>query len=172
MGIICFVQTKHERKKTMSNAHVTIDFLDNSDEISRCTFDLPMITELNFPSMTAVDGKVPVLVTAVRLVSLCNPVKETLSQAPVVLAHTIPSSSYAQREMCLLIEMQDTVTFKKFHRTIPGVDWNAIGQLGTDNVNPLALEWIALVAAIEGIVVSPDGNPVNVLGGRRVGRNN
>lgn len=154
-------------------AKYDVTFLDNSGEKSVAGVYIPDITEGNILTvLDGLDGFPDALKLAITGVSLCNDVKHQVHLQPKRLVEELPTDSYAQREMALLITMQDETNMKKSTMSIPGVNWDLLGTLGSDQVNPLAPVWVALKLALETYAVSPDGNGITVIGGRRVGRRN
>lgn len=84
----------------------------------------------------------------------------------------LPASVYAQREIKLLVSMQDNVTGKPSSMTIGTFDPTTVTITpGSDVVDISQGNAAALVSAIEDFVASPAGNPVTVTGMRLVGRN-
>jgi len=151
----------------------SITFLDNSGEKSTVGLHIADVTGANFDTLLDGPGSIPLaLSVAIPALSLCNDVKHEVALAPWRAVEELPVDSYAQREMVLVVTMQDNVTFKKSTISIPGVNWDALGSIGSDLVNPLAVTWIAFVAAMEANALSPDGNAITVIGGRRAGRRN
>jgi len=85
--------------------------------------------------------------------------------------NNMPSDETSARETKMLVSYEDTVTFKRYSVSIPTFDRTTVTMIqGTDLVDPVSLA--GFITAFEGAVVSPDGNPVNVLESRFVGRNN
>jgi hypothetical protein len=152
-------------------SNFSITFMDNSRELSVTGVNIPTITSGNFGTILT-GGEPAALAAAIKAVSLCTPVQETVSLSPIKYAAVLPSSAYAQRELALRVSYQDNTTLSKYTFTVPGVDWAVIGLAGTDKVDETNELWTSLVSAFEAGAVSPDGNAVSVLGGRLVGRNN
>jgi len=156
----------------MAVGNLSMTLLDNSREKSIVTFN---VTDLNVVNLEGIRGTanpytVSSLAKAVADVSLCAVIKTQVSAAPLAFVEAYPAEKAAQREMVLVVHMQDTVNFKKSHVSIPGVDWAAIGLAGTDHVDYENSAWIALSNAIELWAQSSDGNDLAVLDGRLAGR--
>jgi len=152
---------------------MNLTFVDNSGEKSTVRFPIVDVTTANIETMKA-QSFFPIaqsIAKAIADISLCTPIKSQISLDPALYPDTRPESMYAQRELGLLVEMQDVVTSKRSHFTVPGVDWEAIGLPGSDRVDETAAGWTELVTRVELYVQSEDGNAVTVTGGRLVGRN-
>lgn len=84
----------------------------------------------------------------------------------------LPVSVYAQREIKLLVSLQDTVTGKRSSFTLGTFDPTSVTiPAGSDVVDITAGNAATLVSAVEAFVASPAGNAVTVTGMRLVGRN-
>lgn len=143
-------------------------FRDYSDEYSPVKFNVPSVDETTWVSQTAL---ITTLRAAVNAISLGSLAYETLSQKAHV-NDVRPASAVAQRELGLRLFIQDTVTGKKTHVTIPAPDLVAIAPGGDDSVDLTLSVAATLIAAIEAVIVSEMGNPVSVYRGEIVGRSN
>jgi hypothetical protein len=148
--------------------------IDHSGEDSGCAFYLPQVTAANYDTVTGNGGgeNVGDLHGAVALVSLLNFKNSTVICETYPEAGTLPVNPLAQRETKLLVQYVDTVNGRRGTVTIPSPNLALVAQIGTDvvdhNVNVTAL---ALTTAIENNAVSRDGNAIQVVGMRIVGRN-
>jgi hypothetical protein len=108
---------------------MNLTFEDNSGEKSTVRFPIVDVTTANIETMKAQSffTTVQTIAKAIADVSLCTPIKSQISLDPALYPDTRPESMYAQRELGLLVELQDEVTAKRSHFTIPGVDWEAVG---------------------------------------------
>lgn len=145
---------------------LSITFQDASSEFSNVSVYTEQVTALNFAAQVLLQAAI---IAAMRNVTLCNPYTSNLQTAWTKYNMGVPASPWAQRELGLQVGLIDTVNQKKSHITIPGVDWNTLHGDG-DWVNYNHASWTALKAAIEAGAVSQDGNPVEVVYGRLVGR--
>lgn len=174
IGIIgLFNQTKFSFRKVLQMPEYTspysvlsISFVDHSNESSTVQFDMDPLTEANIVAETLAEGA---LIAAIRDVTLCNPFSSSRTSHFVKYNMGIPASPWAQRELALQVGMIDTVNQKKSHVSIPGVDWATLQGDG-DFVDYNNLQWVALKTAIENTVKSSDGNAVQVVYGKLVGR--
>jgi hypothetical protein len=151
---------------------LTLTFLDSQNSLSKVTVPLVSLSSENFDSVVAqaafaVAGTLAKLIASV---SIGVPVSSEISIPANKAAHTPPTNKYAQRELGLQVAYSDTVTGKKYHVTIPAPDWDTIGTVGTNRVNTASAAWLALVAGMEAQMVSEVGNPIEVSGGKLIGR--
>lgn len=152
---------------------VGLAFLDHSGEIGR--IDYFVATPDGAGLAAALAARLPAtvgsLAEAICNLSLGTCVVSDMQIASDKFTNTLPASHYAQREIALLIDYQDTVTKKKYRLSVPAPDWENLGQDGSDKVDPAAVKWTDFVTKFEAGAKSPDGNAVTVTGGRIVGRN-
>lgn len=140
--------------------------LDNSGEKTTVSFAI-----LSQTTGTDFSSKSQVLEDAFALVTLGTRSQSTTSRA-YPGSSALPVSVYAQREIKLLVQMQDVVTGKLSSLTIGTFDPTAVTIApGSDVVDITAGNAATLVSAIEDFVASPAGNTVVVTGMRLVGRN-
>jgi hypothetical protein len=156
----------------MAVGSVSFTLLDNSREKSIVAFNVSDLNVINLEGIRQTTNPATPfsLAAAVESVTLCKIIKTQVAAAPLNLIEAYPVDKGAQRELVLVVYMQDTVNFKKSHVSIPGVDWDSIGMAGTDHVDYASPLWAALSAAIELWAQSADGNDVAVLDGRLAGR--
>ena len=156
----------------MPVAKLTLTFLDSQNSLSKVTIPLATVTSENFTSVIG-QAAFAVAGTLAKLISTLSigvPVSSEIQLPAAKAAHVPPTNKYAQRELGLRVDYSDTVTGKKYHMTIPAPDWDTIGIVGTNRVNTAAAPWTALVTAMEASMVSEMGNPIQVQGGRLIGR--
>lgn len=148
-----------------------ITFLDHSAELSTTSVCLKPITAATFDDVIDPTDKWPAaLKLAITACSFCNDIKHQVTLDPQVTARVTPNDERAQREQVLVVSYQDLATHDMYTMSIPGPNRGAIGREGDDKVNPASVLWLALVLALETHAVSPDGNPIKVIGGRFAGR--
>lgn len=157
----------------MPTSLVTFTFLDHSGEKSSVAINVPALTAGNIAATSdgmqfATAGELAALIASL---SLCTPVQSQGQAWVTKSAQTLPGSHYAQREIGLMVSYTDNVNGKVYRFTIPGPAWDTIGAENSDEVNSAAAQWTAFKAKAETVMVSPDGNPITIIGGRLVGRN-
>lgn len=148
---------------------VTFQIRDHSDEYSGVTFPIPPVDETNW---AAVDAQIATLQAAVAAATTGNIARRSLNAYNVHVDDTRPANPYAQREIGLRLFYLDTVNGKKYHLTIPAPDLIVMGQGGTDEIDLTGSLADPIVAAMQALMESPDGNPVQVYRGLVVGRRN
>ena len=148
---------------------LTLSLLDTSLEQTKLLFFIPDINAANFETNLGVAGGANAIRTAVEAITLLNEVK--LSAQIVVHTATAvsPNNAGAQREYGVKLYYVDTVTNRRGHVFIPGIDGTMLPTSG-DLVNLAEAHWAALVTAMEENAVSRDGNPITVLKGVVTGR--
>lgn len=150
---------------------LNLTFADFGGEKS--TFSV-FINPVNAANFDANDVLVTNLVNAILGVTEGIIVKDTRNYADVGNgqgASTIPT---AQRENKWLITYEDTTTFKRYQRELPCPTLSAatiLPDIG-GNANLADALWVTFIAAFEAAAVSEDGNGVNFISARHVGRNN
>lgn len=83
-----------------------------------------------------------------------------------------PTDVNAQRERKFLIQYEGTTTHSNYTGTIPTADFTGRLIIGTDDVDLTETDVAAWVTAFEALCKTPEGEAVNVIGIRAVGRNN
>lgn len=144
----------------------TYTLLDNSGEKTTTSFGIvSLLTNADFLSKTQA------MEDALALVTLGTRAQSSTSKTYAGSA-VLPASVYAQREIKLLVQMQDAVTGKRSSLTVGTFDPTSVTIApGSDTVDITAGNAAGLVTAIEALVASPAGNAVVVTGMRLVGRN-
>ena len=148
---------------------VTFTVRDHSDEYSGVTFPIPPIDESNW---VAVDTQIAALQAAVAAATTGNIARRSLNAYNVHVDDTRPANPYAQREIGLRLFYLDTVNGKKYHLTIHVPDLIVMSQGGTDEIDLTGSLADPIVAAMQALMETPDGNPVQVYRGLIVGRRN
>lgn len=146
----------------------SVTFLDHSKEKSTAKFNIPAITALNIAAFLADFGDFK---TAIQDLSLGTLIQDSWTGDITQYSNAAPADLNAQRERKWRVDYEDTVNLSKHQFEIPVA--LVTGQLvsNTDLANIETAEWVAFIAAFETLARSPDGNTVNVLGARLVGRN-
>lgn len=144
-------------------------FLDYSKEKSSMSFNFGAVTALNIAGFLSDFGDLRLATEAIVL--------GTLAQDQWVGDQTrynnaAPSDVDAQRERKFLVIYEDTTTFAKYQVEIPTADLAGRMITGTDLVDLTNTEIAAWITAFETLCKSPEGNGVNVVEIRAVGRNN
>ncbi len=148
---------------------VTFTIRDRSDEYSAVKFPIPAVDDANWG---VTDTRIAALQVAVAAATTGNIATRSLQAYREHVDDTNPANPYAQRELGLRLYYLDTVNGKKYHLTIPSPDLLVMGQGGTDLIDLTGSLADPIVAAMEALMESPDGNPVQVYRGRIVGRRN
>lgn len=143
-----------------------LSFLDASNETSGLTIYMDEINAANF---VALNAEKVALTTALRALTLCNPLSSGLSVAMTQYNMGVPTSAWAQRELALQVSFVDTVNGRKQTLTIPGVDWETYKGDG-DFIDYNNVLWAAFKTAFELTARSFYGNPVQIVSARFVGR--
>ncbi len=151
----------------MSSVSFTIR--DRSDEYSAVKFPIPPVDETNW---VATHARIATLQAALLAATTGNLATRSLQAYREHVDDTNPANPYAQRELGLRLYYLDTVNGKKYHLTIPSPDLLLMGQGGTDLIDLTGSVADPIIAAMEDMMESPDGNPVQVYRGRIVGRRN
>lgn len=146
------------------NYYLTVSFIDRSGESAR--------TQLSVADLLAVDP-VPASVTALlnAIVAIADGVIVNWQSSGVWKQGNTSAALIGQREERWLVVYEDTVTKAVYTNEIPCRKSSVVPPLETDRVDLTQGPWPAFVSAFEGVVTSPDGNPVNVLRVQLTGRN-
>lgn len=153
----------------LNPAHVaSLTFQDYSKEKSTAKFNIGPITALTIAGFLTQFGDFK---TAIQDLSLGTLIQDSWTGDVTSYSSAAPTDVNAQRERKWRVDYEDTVNLGKHQFEIPVA--LVTGQLvsNTDLANIETTEWVAFIAAFEALVKSPDGNAVNVLGARLVGRN-
>lgn len=150
-------------------SNVTFTIRDHSDEYSGVSFPIPPVDETNW---VLTNTRILALQAAVAAATTGNIARRSLNAYNVHVDDVRPANPYAQREIGLRLFYLDTVNGKKYHVTIPAPDLIVMGQGGTDEIDLTGSLADPIVAAMQALMETPDGNPVQVYRGVIVGRRN
>lgn len=146
-------------------------YADYNNEQSTVTYNIPEVTAATFDGIFGAGGVVQDLLTATDGISLGNMVyTSSVVQAGPGATPGPAGSAFAQRELKWFATYTDTVTGKLHHLEIPCPDL-ALLVPNTDLLNVAAGAGQAWVTAFETNARSPEGNAVQVVNVRVVGRN-
>lgn len=146
--------------------------LDYSNEKSHFTFGFGPITALTIADFLSEFGD---LRTALGNITLGTLVEDTWKGDVTKYSVSLPSDNNAQRERKFLVTYEDTTTYSVFRFEVPTAKFTttagSVFKPNSDDVDLTNTQIAAFVTAFEAIGESPDGNGVNVLHIRGVGRN-
>ena len=157
----------------MAQPKVTFSILDKSNEVGRVGFYLPDMDNTNYETVSSdlVLGNVGDIRLAMNDIILGNHLRRSVTSDIYEDAATLPASGFAQREFKAQFTYRDTVTAETFTFEVPTFDTGTYAQDGTDELN-LAdggnLE--AFKDAVEANAVSRNGNAIEIVNARIVGR--
>jgi hypothetical protein len=163
---------RSNRKKfamPLNPAHsFSVTFLDYSKEKSTAKGNMGAITIGTLAGFLTQFGT---LKSTMQALSLGTLIQDSWTGDTTQYSSAPPTDLNAQRERKWRVDYEDVVNLGKHQFEIPVA--LVTGQLvsNTDLANIETAEWVAFIAAFEAMVKSPDGNAVNVLGARLVGRN-
>lgn len=150
----------------------TLSLIDYSEETSHFKFDFGPITALTIAAFLTQFGA---LRTATQAIVLGALYEDTWKGDVTRYDVAAPSNVDAQRERKFLVTYEDTTTFTKFRLEIPTAKFTtasgSVFKPNSDDVDLTNTEIAAWITAFETLCKSPDGNGVNVLSIRGVGRN-
>lgn len=149
-------------------SQVSFTVRDHSDEYSSVQFNIEDIDETSWVATLA---SIATIQAALAALTTGNIARKALTAFNDPVDDTTPANPYAQRETGLRLFYQDTVTSRKYHITIPAPDLTLVASPGTDQVDLSGVAVVnAIVSALEPVMLSPEGNPVNFYRGVIVGR--
>jgi hypothetical protein len=143
-------------------------FKDFSDENSSMSFNFPAVTALNIAAFLADFGD---LRTATEDIVLGTLSADSWTGDRTKYSAAPPTDVNAQRERKFMFIYEDTVTLTPGRVEVPTADFTGRLVDDTDKVDLTNTEIAAWVAAFETLARTDDGNTLNVLEGRAVGRN-
>lgn len=146
---------------------VTFTLRDFSDEYSGVTFPIADIDETSWVQTNTL---IVALQAALNAASIGNIATRTLTAYRQNVDDNRPNSPFAQRELGLRLFYADVVNGKKYHLTIPCPDLTVMSQGGSDDIDLTLSAAAAVVSAMEMLMVTPDGNAVDIYRGTIVGR--
>lgn len=142
--------------------YVTAAYADRSGEIANCSFYVDG-AEADTAS-AAVTSAIDAMVVGIR--------RRTDIVDPYSFSNATPTSPYANRETKMLVSYEDTTNFKRYVLTVPMPDLANMAILaGTDLFDMTDSPLSGFITAFEANAKSQDGNAVNVLSCKLVGRN-
>ena len=148
---------------------ITFNIRDHSDEYSGVGINIPDVDEV---SWVATNTAIGVIQAAILGLTTGNLASRTLQAYKQTVDDTRPANPYAQRELGLRLFYSDDVTGKKYHITVPCPDLTIVGVGGSDEIDMTLSAAQALITALEALMVSPEGNGVDIYRGVIVGRKN
>lgn len=156
----------------MANGQASFTVKDYSGETSNHAVDTPELTAANFAAMTGAGGLIPNYYDALNGIVIGNITKEVITAEVIEISNANAGSVWAQVESKWLVRYRDTVdaTQDIMRREIACPDLTLL-QPNTDYLNLTAGAGLAFRTAFEALVVSPGGNPVEVVDVQFVGRN-
>lgn len=155
----------------MAATDVTYTYMDESKESTRINLSLAAIADdgSNWATViTNVASNLALLGTALSTMTDCDEYKSQISIVVAKSAPTYPTEATAQREFVARMTYSDNVTGALYRFDIPGP--GDIFVAGTDEVDLTSVGGLAFKAAFEANAVSPVGNAVTLLRGKRQGR--
>jgi len=155
----------------MAVGKYSVSYRDYSGETSPFSV---YTAEINAGNFAAIGAALQTLGTATNDLSRGQPAKSTLIAQINVISGANATDPVAQREMKWLVTYRDTVTERLYTLEIPCADLTANNLSGNTDEADLtngAGEWPDWVTAFEAVAKSQDGNAVEVVGARFVGRN-
>lgn len=149
----------------------TFNLIDYSGERTSTQVNLLDLTAANFDSVVA---SAAALQAALLLATDCNHVSTVISIETDENTAVPPSTVTAQRELAIRVKYVDTVNGETGYLSVPGPDTGFYPPQGVkgDYVPLDNLIFAAFIAVMEANMVSRDGNGIEVVEGRLVGRNN
>lgn len=142
-------------------------FLDYSEEKSTMSFFFGPITALTIADFLTEFGD---LRTATDAITIGTLIQDSWTGDTTKYNNIAPSDVDAQRERKFLVTYEDSTTFALYRVEIPTADFTGRLVAGTDDVNLANTQVAAWITAYEQLCRSPEGNAVNVIGIRAVGR--
>jgi len=147
----------------------SFSFLDASEERSTMTFQVGPITDLTLPGFLTQFGSFRAATEAISGGAL---VQDSWTGDVTKYDNDAPADISFQRERKFVFFFQGTTTFSKYRIEVPVADFSTDRLLpGTDIVDLTQTEIAAWVTAFEALCKTEDGEDVEVLSGKGVGRN-
>jgi len=148
--------------------HGSFSFIDFSNEKSSFSFNFPAVTALNIADFLADFGDLRDATEAIVLGAL---VGDSWTGDTTKYDAEPPTDVNAQRERKFMVTYQDETNLALYRAEIPTADYAGRLLDDTDLVDLTDTEIATWIAAFEVLGRSPEGNDVNVLEIRAVGRN-
>lgn len=131
--------------------------------------------DMSAANIDAIQDEFSDLRAALEPFTLGNLIQYELVADRVFVSNGAAASTVARRELKLLLSYEDTVSHVIYQHEIPAPELtNAalwVDEAKRTFVVKTTAEWIALKAAFEATVRSPEGNSVTLQNGEIVGRN-
>jgi hypothetical protein len=154
-------------------AKITQGFIDRSGEHSRTQYYLPFNPADADDFDSLVGTPADAVHDAMAVVTLCNFTDQSASIEIQSDTPIVPSSVNAQRELALWVQYVDEVTGEYGSMSIPGPNLTLLGQANTDEVDIVSnVTMAAFVVVLEANLSSRDGNDIEVVRARIIGRRN
>lgn len=152
------------------NHYGMLTYLDASSEKSTMSFNFGAITAASLPGFLTQFGAFR---TAVNAISIGTLVADQWVGDKTKYSNVVPSDKDAQRERKFLVVFEDVTTLALYRMEVPCADY-ALTDLfdgSTDMVDLTQTEIAAFISAFETLCKTVEGNAVNVVSIRGVGRN-
>lgn len=143
---------------------------DYSEETSTMSFNFDAITAVSIPGFLTDYGAFRTAFEAVTMGAL---VADSWTGDKTKYSNAAPTDPNAQRERKFLVIYEDTTTLTPYRMEVPCANFGLtdLWQGNTDKVDLAQTEIAAFISAFETLCRSPEGNAVNVISIRGVGRN-
>jgi hypothetical protein len=148
--------------------------VDHSGEPTATKVWVEELDASNFDELfNPVTGKVSLLQAALMVATDCEHVSTNLSYNSDTGTGVPPATVTAQREIAIRVTYRDSVNARVGHFTVPGPIIAFYPPTGIKNdIIPLDnVIFAALILVIEANALSQDGNAIEVVEGRLIGRN-
>lgn len=150
---------------------ITLSILDHSGEVGRMRLYTPDLDGTNVASYTSdtPTNALGDIRLALNPLIAGNHLQRTVTATVITDAATLPADVNAQRERKAQVSYRDTVSGKLYRFEIPTFSMVGVNQ-GSDQIDLTQADWAAFVSAFEADFVSPEGNAVEVVSAKHVGR--
>lgn len=151
-------------------SRITFKVADYSGETASVTIPGPALTGANYDAQVA---EATGLAATLQAITLGEVQSYVLTAENETISGDLPTSPYAQREVKLHFTYSDNVTGKRGSFTVPAPDLANLDTTPSSDAVTLADAGImaAFVTAIQGFMLSPEGNAITIQSARVVGRN-
>jgi hypothetical protein len=155
----------------MAASELTFTLIDHSGEKTRTKVYLEELAGdgSNWDDILVSEG---LLRTALLLTTDCTEVGSSVAIPIHTGAGTPPATATAQREIAIRVKARDAVNGRYSHFTVSGPKTTFYPPAGTDVVPLDNVIFDAFITVLEANLVSRDGNAINIVEGRLIGRNN
>ena len=147
--------------------------VDRSGELSKTSFNLDPDLWLAWVADPTAGGPENTRVTAFTAAwnGICDGTRIRRHLTRSYRASNVANASAGQREERWLVTYEDTSTNAIYTMELPCRKQTLQPDEGTDFVDITEAPFSTFVTALEDVALSPDGNPINVLSIRIMGRN-